>query len=71
MATIDDLPVQNFADLSQEEAFELLRQIRLSRRTSKGRKKRSSSKPKTTKPLKPAEMTPEQAAQLLKLLGGA
>jgi len=71
MATIDDLPVQNFADLSQEEAFELLRQIRLSRRTSKGKKKRSSSKPKTTKPLKPAEMTPEQAAQLLKLLGGA
>ena len=71
MATIDDLPVQNFADLSQEEAFELLRQIRLSIRTSKGKKKRSSSKPKTTKPLKPAEMTPEQAAQLLKLLGGA
>ena len=70
MSTIDDLPIQNFSDLSQEEAFELLRQIRLSRRTSKKKTYKPKSAAKT-KPLTPAEMTADQAAQLLKLLGGA
>ncbi len=73
MSTIDDLSTPALSDMSQEEAFELLRQIRLSRRTSK-KTSRSPAKAKAkamTKPLTPAEMSPEQAAQLLKLLGGA
>jgi hypothetical protein len=69
MATIDDLPMQSLTNMSQDEAFELLRQIRLSRRTSK--KKVSTTRKAKPKALAPSEMSPEQAAKLLKLLGGA
>lgn len=70
MATIDDLNREFFTDMGQEESFELLRQIRLSRRTTKKRKT-ASSKPKPTPAPRPSELSPEQAAQLLKLLGGS
>ena len=33
MATIDDLDLQSISDMSQEEALEALRQLRLARRT--------------------------------------
>ena len=69
MATIEDLGKKSMADLSQDEALEMLRQIRLSRRTQKKPKK----SPKTTKAKKttqPDKMTPAIAKQLLKILGG-
>jgi len=68
MATIEDLSQKSISELSVDEALELLRQIRLSRRTYKGTYKKSAAKAKEQKP--PAKMTPEQAKKLLELLGG-
>lgn len=67
---IDDLNTTSIADMSVEEGLELLRQIRLSRRTPKksSKKKSSSSSSKKAKKQQP-ELTPEQAAKLLELLG--
>jgi hypothetical protein len=58
MATIEDLDFTEFSQLSQDEAIEHLRQIRLSRRTPV--KKVSNPKPK---------MSAEQANALLEMLG--
>jgi hypothetical protein len=70
MATIDDLPGESIADMSVDEGIELLRQIRLSRRTPKKTTKRraqnrAARKPKKTKP---SDLTAAQAQQLLDLL---
>ena len=65
MATISDLKIPALTDMSQDEAIEYLRQLRLSRRVPA--KKQSSKKPKTkTLP----KINKDQAAELLKLLEG-
>ena len=68
MAIIDDLGKKSMADMSQDEALELLRQIRLSRRTQKVPKPSSTTKAK--KSTSTTKMSVEQARQLLKILGG-
>jgi topoisomerase IA-like protein len=72
MATIEDLPNKSISDMSTDEAIELLRQIRLSRRTMKAstaRKKASTAKVKKATE-KATKLTPEQAKKLLEMLGG-
>jgi len=69
MSTIENLGKKSLADLSQDEAIELLRTIRLSRRTTKAKPKKSSSK-KPTGAKKKGELTALQAKKLLELLGG-
>jgi hypothetical protein len=71
VATIDDLDITSIADMSRDEALELLRQLRLSRRTPKASSKKSTStavknKQKSTMPA----LSPEQAAALLAMLEG-
>lgn len=71
MANLDDLPNEPFTELSTDEAIEMLRQVRLSRRTpvkkSKAptkRKQAAITKDKVT------NVDPAMAAELLKILGG-
>ena len=68
MATIDDLPHKSISEMSVDEAIEHLRIIRLSRRTQKTPRKKTSKK--QTKGKKKDDLTAAQARQLLKLLGG-
>lgn len=71
MATIDDLDLQSISDMSQEEAIEALRQLRLARRTpTKTTKVRTQTRAKKEAKDPTKNLTPEQAAELLKLLGG-
>ena len=71
MATLEDLPTKSISEMSTDEAIEYLRQIRLSRRT----KKTSTVSESTTKKRTAAKAIPkvsaDQAAELLKLLGGS
>ena len=68
MANLDDLPITPYTELSNDEAIELLRQIRLSRRVpvkqSKAPTKRVS-KPK----IDASAIDPTAALELLKILG--
>jgi len=66
---LEDLKSESFTELSSDEAIELLRQIRLSRRvekkstrTTKASRARSKSKSTTKK------LTPSQAEMILKML---
>lgn len=69
MTTIEDLPQQSISEMSTDEALDLLRQIRLSRRIPKtSSKKRAKTKAKKTTPLAKLNMT--QAQKLLELLEG-
>lgn len=71
MATIDDLDLQSISDMSQEEALEALRQLRLARRTpTKATTTRTQTRAKKEAKDPTKNLTPEQAAELLKLLGG-
>ena len=63
MATLNDLKIPALVDMSQDEAIEYLRQLRLSRRTPA---KKQSSKKSPTAP----KINRDQAADLLKILGG-
>ena len=71
MANLKDLPIVSISEMSPDEAIEYLRQIRLSRRV----KKTSTVSESTTKKRTAAKAIPkvnaEQAAELLKLLGGS
>jgi len=68
MATIEDLNYRSISDMSQDEAIEHLRQIRLSRRTPV--KKVSNKKPSTKVTAKSApKISTEQAKRLLELIG--
>ncbi len=69
MATIENLGKKSMADLSNDEALDLLRQIRLSRRTQKKPTKKTSQT-KAKKTIQPDKMSAANAKQLLKLLGG-
>lgn len=68
MADIDSLGYFSVTDKSRDENLEDLRRIRLSRRTPTKRAKARAAKRKQ-KELSDAEVSPEQAARLLKLLG--
>ena len=69
MTTIEDLPIPSISDMSPDEAIEYLRQLRLARRQPVKRHSKSTTKAK--KQTKAAsKITKEQAAELLKLLGG-
>lgn len=61
MANLNDLNYSSISQMNNDEALELLRQIRLSRRESKQRQ--------TVKVKKPT-MSPEMAADILRLLQG-
>ena len=67
MANLNDLGIPALTDMSQDEAIEHLRQIRLSRRIP-------TKKPKSVTKKAKAKAIPKvstaQAANLLKLLGG-
>lgn len=68
MTHLENLGKKSLADLSVDEAHELLRQIRLSRRVQKKKPKKTSSKTKAKK--KDEGLTAEQAKKLLEILGG-
>lgn len=68
MATIENLGKKSLADLDTDEAIELLRQIRLSRRTQKASTKKKSTPKKSTKDKK--DLSQLQAKKLLEILGG-
>jgi hypothetical protein len=69
MATIEDLNHKPLSEMSTDEAIDLLRQIRLSRRTQKKPTKRGSASKKPTKAGK-KELTPLEAKKILEILGG-
>jgi len=69
VANLDDLPIKSITEMSTDEAIEMLRQIRLSRRIP------VKSVPKTTikrkaKAKAVKDVNADQAAQLLKILTG-
>jgi ribosomal protein L22 len=69
MANLKDLDHKSISEMSTDEALELLRQTRLSRRTPV--KKVSNKKTKAKKKVvKSKQISKDQAAELLKLLGG-
>ena len=64
MTNLDDLNYTSISDMQTDEALELLRQIRLSRRIPiNTRKKKATPKPAT-------KVNADQAAELLKILTG-
>lgn len=65
MATLDDLDYDSITEMTNDEALELLRQIRLGRRTPV-KKVTSKKSSKTALPTVDSAM----AAELLKILGG-
>ncbi len=71
MATLQHL-TNGFLNLSHDERFNLIRNIRALRRTPIERPKaKSKSSPRASKPKKDllSNLTPEQAQQLLEMLG--
>jgi len=66
MATLEDLGIPSITDMSQDEAIEHLRQIRLSRRTSKQTITKSTVAKAKAKAV--PKVSASQAANLLKLL---
>lgn len=67
MATLDDLNIPAFTDMSADEGIEHLRQLRLKRRTPMKKTKSSTKKAKAKAAPK---ISTKQAQELLKLLGG-
>lgn len=82
MATIDDLPIRNFQDMSDEELQQLILQTRSRRRNPDPEVKQASVKKAVTKAKKGKavalmdvskmvkDLSSEQAAELLKKLKG-
>lgn len=69
MADIDSLNLSDIGEMSREESLELLRKIRLSRLTPKRRSKTTRMSGKSRSKKVP-QVNADQAAELLKLLGG-
>ena len=67
MSDLEDLPIVSIADMSNDEQLELLRQIRLSRRTPVKQTKTVTAK--SSYKVIP-EVNADQAAELLKMLKG-
>jgi len=68
MADLDDLNFTSITDMDTDEAIDLLRQIRLKRRTPE---KRVVSKKRKINEKVNSTIDPALAAELLKLLGGS
>ena len=68
MSNLDDLDSTSISEISNDEAIELLRQIRLSRRIPTKKTTKAVEKKKKAKALPSVDAN--QAAELLKLLGG-
>jgi DNA replication protein DnaC len=64
MSNLDDLGIPSISEVSNDEALELLRQIRLSRRIP-------TKTRIVTKKAEKATVSADQAAELLKLIMGA
>lgn len=86
MATIDDLPIKNFSEMSDEELLALVKDVRGRRRNPPAEVKEATMKKVMAKKkqgkavaLKSAEallkgvknLSKEQAAEMLRMLGGA
>ncbi len=69
MADLNDLGYPSISDMSNDEAIDLLRQIRLSRRTPE-KKTTTRTSTKTTRAKATAAVDAELAAKILELLGG-
>jgi hypothetical protein len=70
MSTIEDLSQKSISEMSTDETIELLRAIRLSRRTQKVSSKRYTKKYTKKESKSKKELTKAEAQKLLKLLGG-
>ena len=70
MSTIEDLPQKSISEMSTDEAIELLRTIRLSRRTQKVSSKKYTKKYEKKESKGKKELTRAEAQKLLKLIGG-
>lgn len=68
MATIEDLSHKSILEMTRDEAIEYIRQVRLSRRTTKATTRKASTTKASKKPI--PKLTKDDAAELLKLLGG-
>jgi len=68
MANLDSLNYPSISDMSTDEALEMLRQIRLSRRIPT--QKTKTTRQVTKKKVDPNSMSAEQIEELLKTLGG-
>lgn len=68
MADLNDLPIVSIADASTDEALELLRQIRLSRRVPVKKEKTPSQTRKAKAKALPS-VSLDEALNLLKILG--
>jgi len=70
MADLEDLNTISITDMSQDEAIEYLRQLRLARRTPAIKPKKSTAKKNKASQSKAAKkITKTDAQALLKLLG--
>ena len=67
MATLEDLKIPSITDMSQDEAIEHLRQLRLSRRTPVKKHSRATKQKKKQAKLA-SKITKNDAIELLKLL---
>ena len=70
MADLKDLEQESITDMSQDDAIDLLRQIRLSRRIPVKSPKKATTPKQARKQKKAPEITGDMAADLLKLIGG-
>lgn len=68
MADLDDLGYKSIIDMGTDEAIDMLRQIRLSRRIPDKKPKKETTTQTTKKAT--AKLDPKMAEELLKLLGG-
>jgi len=69
MTTIEDSKLKSISEMQTDEAIELLRQLRLSRRIPKKKQSKATVKKKAKAKAIP-KLNAEQAKELLKLLGG-
>lgn len=69
MADLSDLNYVSISEMSQDEAIGLIQQIRLSRRVPLKKAKKVLAKAKSKKSI--PNVSANQAAKLLKILGGA
>jgi len=70
MADLDSLNYKSIIDMNNDEAIDLLRQIRLSRRIPDKKPKAAKETTKQTTKKISAMIDPSMAEELLKLLGG-
>jgi hypothetical protein len=65
MSDLNDIPIPSITEMTQDQAIDYLRQIRLARRTPQ-RPAQSYTKKKASKA--PTKLSQDEAANLLKLL---